>query len=781
MFGAALQPYDDHFAERFTDREAEVGRFRRLLTQPAGAITPIQSYVGVTGAGKTYLRRRLEEVCRVLGVRTLAIELDQQKQGSPVVDREVLALRALREWEILGPRTSHALLWLASGESKVLDRGRLVSELSANMVGAVADSVIDSLRSFSLAEIVSTLTRATWEAWKENQEPFTRFLRSDEGKQDLARFELGQRPQDIRDDLLRRLGLDLTNSQSPREEYAVQYTLFVDSLQCAFGAHGNSIERQNALRWISDLYLKTCTLKGSARIAIVTFGQEESDWSTMPIGYVDEVRLDGFAWDDATTYVETKRGISRADAIPILNLAREGISADRYHALSLGLACDVYDIGRGRIEDISERDSMTGRSMDQILIDRFFAAIGDADSTRLRRLSVTPTWDDADAAYALGVAQDPDERNAKLTWLHRFSFIQALDEGLYSFHQRLRKACSETSSSSQRAEWHLGWVEYWKTRSAHESDRYSAMVWLHRFASEAATALEDWQMEARSARARLDMARHLWLIEIGEKYIEGWLEDAVGVNEELRARWHFEWARAASETTLGESRLRRAVSAYESALEVYRRETMPANWATTQNNLGNVLQILGERENDPDALSKAVSAYESALEVRRRETMPADWAMTQNNLGNVLQILGERENDPDALRRAESAYESALEVYRRETMPADWAMTQNNLGNVLRILGERENDPDALRKAVSAYESALDVYRRETMPADWAMTQNNLGNVLQILGEHENDPDALRKAVSAYESALEIFDLVSAPAFRIIVERGLTRVRNLLN
>jgi hypothetical protein len=38
-----------------------------------------------------------------------------------------------------------------------------------------------------------------------------------------------------------------------------------------------------------------------------------------------------------------------------------------------------------------------------------------------------------------------------------------------------------------------------------------------------------------------------------------------------------------------------------------------------------------------------VAAYQSAVEEQTRERVPLDWAMTQTNLGNALQVLGARE------------------------------------------------------------------------------------------------------------------------------------------
>ena len=88
---------------------------------------------------------------------------------------------------------------------------------------------------------------------------------------------------------------------------------------------------------------------------------------------------------------------------------------------------------------------------------------------------------------------------------------------------------------------------------------------------------------------------------------------------------------------------------------------MPLDWATTQNNLGNALGTLGERESGTARLEEAVAAYRAALEERTRERVPLDWATTQNNLGNALATLGERESGTARLEEAVAAYRAALE------------------------------------------------------------------------------------------------------------------------
>jgi tetratricopeptide (TPR) repeat protein len=141
--------------------------------------------------------------------------------------------------------------------------------------------------------------------------------------------------------------------------------------------------------------------------------------------------------------------------------------------------------------------------------------------------------------------------------------------------------------------------------------------------------------------------------------------------------------------------LREAVAANRAALEVWPRERVPLQWAMTQNNLGNVLLSLCEREDGAsDAgsgrLLEAIVAYRAALEVWTRERAPLQWAGAQNNLGNALRTLGEREDSTKQLEQAVTAYRAALEAVTRERAPLQWAGTQNNLGNALQALGKRE-------------------------------------------------------------------------------------------
>ena len=64
----------------------------------------------------------------------------------------------------------------------------------------------------------------------------------------------------------------------------------------------------------------------------------------------------------------------------------------------------------------------------------------------------------------------------------------------------------------------------------------------------------------------------------------------------------------------GTARLEEAVAAYRNALKEW-TERVTLDWAATQNNLGNALTTLGERESGKARLEEAVDAYRDALAV----------------------------------------------------------------------------------------------------------------------------------------------------------------------
>ena len=88
----------------------------------------------------------------------------------------------------------------------------------------------------------------------------------------------------------------------------------------------------------------------------------------------------------------------------------------------------------------------------------------------------------------------------------------------------------------------------------------------------------------------------------------------------------------------------------------------------TQMNLGNALEVLGERESGTAHLEQAVAAYRLALQERTRERVPLDWADTQFDLGLALVALEERAPSADTAREALTCFQQAGPILREAGM-----------------------------------------------------------------------------------------------------------------
>jgi tetratricopeptide (TPR) repeat protein len=158
---------------------------------------------------------------------------------------------------------------------------------------------------------------------------------------------------------------------------------------------------------------------------------------------------------------------------------------------------------------------------------------------------------------------------------------------------------------------------------------------------------------------------------------------------------------------------------------------------------------------DNAAALAAIERYRHLVELRPRNAFPRDWAITQNNLGNALWVLGERESGTARLEEAVAAFREALQEHTRTRTPIDWAGTQMNLGVALRMLGERESGTARLEEAVAAFREALQEDTRARAPLQWALTQVSLGNALLRLGERESGTARPEEAVAAFREALQ--------------------------
>src|SRR5262249_18294235 len=160
---------------------------------------------------------------------------------------------------------------------------------------------------------------------------------------------------------------------------------------------------------------------------------------------------------------------------------------------------------------------------------------------------------------------------------------------------------------------------------------------------------------------------------------------------------------------------REAAKKYAEAANLVGSFDRDAQWRYLLKQAG-ALYDHGNEFGDNEALLEAIGLNHSALRFAPRERVPLDWAMTQNNLGNALSMLGERESRTMHLEEGVGAYRAALEERTRERVPLQWAMTQHNLGIVLIRLGTRTGNSIHFEEARTVLEAADTVYKEVHHP-----------------------------------------------------------------
>ena len=126
----------------------------------------------------------------------------------------------------------------------------------------------------------------------------------------------------------------------------------------------------------------------------------------------------------------------------------------------------------------------------------------------------------------------------------------------------------------------------------------------------------------------------------------------------------------------------RAIEPYETALH------LEPDSPVALNNLALALSQ-SQVADAVDNLERAIDLYRQLLEERTRERVPLEWALTQNNLGNALQALGERESGTGRLEEAVAVCRAALEVFKDAQATYYMEQTEQNLTAALGLLDSR--------------------------------------------------------------------------------------------
>jgi CHAT domain-containing protein len=264
-----------------------------------------------------------------------------------------------------------------------------------------------------------------------------------------------------------------------------------------------------------------------------------------------------------------------------------------------------------------------------------------------------------------------------------------------------------------------------------------------------------------------------------ETFPEEWAKIQVALGTAYRAR------------ALGnkDDNIDKAISAYAAALTVFTPEGFQREAAETQKSLEGAqlardvrktLQFLEVAASvRADNVGEMIAALENALKLEReiRKWPPRGSTTREQARGGVLRMLGlayfnrSQGNRAENIERTIAACEEGLRILTRDTSRQDWVGLEVLLADA--YLNRTLGDRgENLEKALPAYAAALTVFTREGEPGDWAATQSNLGNAY-LFRVHGNRANNIEMAIAAYQAALTVRTREAAPSEWAVAQNNL--------
>lgn len=238
-----------------------------------------------------------------------------------------------------------------------------------------------------------------------------------------------------------------------------------------------------------------------------------------------------------------------------------------------------------------------------------------------------------------------------------------------------------------------------------------------------------------------------------------------------------------SQTTLGnllmrqadfvDNRKRRSLLAsagriFKEALRGLTMEKEPLAWAHAHCGLAGALLGRAELESKdvPLIIEKAVESYEKAMQVFRRDKYPEDFAAISAATGGALVELAHSVRGKKArkyLERSIDAYEKAIPAVSSEKDPELWVSLRFCLSDSLRQLGQECSDDDLaaslFRRSADLGEEALKATVLQNDMNEIVTMQSFLGMIYAEMadrsGDEKESDELFEKSIRVYEEALE--------------------------
>ena len=224
-----------------------------------------------------------------------------------------------------------------------------------------------------------------------------------------------------------------------------------------------------------------------------------------------------------------------------------------------------------------------------------------------------------------------------------------------------------------------------------------------------------------------------------------------------------------------------AITHYRTVIEQFAEDHNPLEKSMAQRHLGGVLQIIAEKDKQPELLNEAVVYLESSLTGLTWETFAWEWALVNNRLGHLYYRLDVASTAQNTLAKSLDHFSNALKIFNRNRNPRQWADARNGYAQAALVLGRDNKNIEVLQTAIKAFKSVLEVRRKGVAPLQWAATQNNLGSAHFMLGEVSRERESYEAAVESFELAHGVYELRNADKLAALTAKNLSKASNRLD
>lgn len=258
---------------------------------------------------------------------------------------------------------------------------------------------------------------------------------------------------------------------------------------------------------------------------------------------------------------------------------------------------------------------------------------------------------------------------------------------------------------------------------------------------------------ANLARVRKDPALYRKAISVYQKILASGKLDKFSFDEamiQFKMGEAFEKSAALTLTGTTED-LKKAITAYQEALKVFKISSYPIYYAAAYKGIAGVYGILSAHQKQPAVFIKIFEAYREVLKVYTSVT-PL-YATIQQEMGDLYTQWATVENPLENYRHGAESYQESLTIWTQKNDFIQYKKIQRKLAATFVKIAELKEPAHYYRKAVDSLQEALPDNADGENSIPYSSIQEELGDLFYQLARMEHDNHFLAKGILAYENA----------------------------